>query len=495
MKNRSRKRMITSVLLFFSMSVMSCAPEVVTTKPPVDTTVVKPAAESYVRISPQNKAYLQLTNGDTFIPIGINTSFIRQEDKEEVILQKYEHYFQETAKYGGNFARIWLSAPAFEIENKKIGVYDSVIAQRVDKLVALAEKYQIRLKLCFEHFRDLTGYPAPFVYSLAFDKPFYAVKNGGKFKDMPDYINSKEGRAVYLNRAAFWLNRYANKPIIFGWELWNEMEHTRVPTPAVEAWMKEIFPGVKKLAPNHLVMQSMGSMSTSWARSIYKTFSAIPDNSIAQVHRYLDMGAELAVCRGPMDELAADAINDLRSFNLDKPIVLAETSAVEPNHSGPSKLFDKDVNGILFHDLLFAPFFSGSAAPGQSWYWDFYVDKNNLWYHLGRFSQAIKGFDPVKENAKPYFSNGENQLKIYSLLGTGKDLVWIRDGENNWQTELVNGKAPRVVKSQKFKLESGVVRVEFYDPWKQQWTKGEIKNNATILPDFSRSIVVRVEKM
>jgi hypothetical protein len=28
------------------------------------------------------------------------------------------------------------------------------------------------------------------------------------------------------------------------------------------------------------------------------------------------------------------------------------------------------------------------------WHWESYVDRNNLWYHFGRFSEVVKGINP-----------------------------------------------------------------------------------------------------
>ena len=89
-------------------------------------------------------------------------------------------------------------------------------------------------------------------------------------------------------------------------------------------------------------------------------------NDFLQVHRYLDCGGELDVCRGPMDVLAADAVRELRDRNPRKPVLLAEVGAVKPNHTGPSILYAQDREGTLLHDALFAPFFAGSAGSGCS---------------------------------------------------------------------------------------------------------------------------------
>jgi len=69
------------------------------------------------------------------------------------------------------------------------------------------------------------------------------------------------------------------------------------------------------------------------------------DHGVLQVHRYLDLGAGLPVCRGPVDVLAADAVEELRAFGVRKPILLAETGAVRPNHTSMSELHAKDQGG------------------------------------------------------------------------------------------------------------------------------------------------------
>ena len=84
-----------------------------------------------------------------------------------------------------------------------------------------------------------------------------------------------------------------------------------------------------------------------------------------------------------------------------KPVILAESGAVEPRHSGPFKLYAADRDGTLLHDILFAPFFAGAAGPGQIWHWDAYVAKNDLWWHFGRFRDVVKGIDPAEEFYTP----------------------------------------------------------------------------------------------
>jgi hypothetical protein len=170
-----------------------------------------------------------------------------------------------------------------------------------------------------------------------------------------------------------------------------------------------------------------------------RTFCLIPKNDIAQVHRYLDLGARLEVCHGPMDVLAADAVTTLLGFHAGKPVLLAESGAVEPSHSGPFKLYSQDKAGILLHDVLFAPFFAGAAGPGHCWHWDSYVAKNDLWYHFGRFAQAVTDIDPPAEQFRPLRIE-HPRLRVYALAGRHTFLAWCRDTQNTWQTELAEAR-------------------------------------------------------
>jgi hypothetical protein len=220
-------------------------------------------------------------------------------------------------------------------------------------------------------------------------------------------------------------------------------------------------------------------------------------NDVAQVHRYLDLGAELEICHGPVDVLVADAIRELIAMKPGKPILLAESGAVEPSHSGPFKLYDKDTSGIILHDVLFAPFFAGAAGTGHCWHWDRYVDQNDLWWQFARFAEAVDGLDPASERFQPT-RIAHPELRLYALKGKNTTLLWGRDVENSWQSELAKDARPRELRNVTIDLSPVTnlagATVFAYDPWTAVWTDTEPDGDTITLPSFKRSIVVKITR-
>ena len=439
---------------------------------------------AHVRASPRDPRYSELTDGEPYIPIGLN--MIGPPGNG---LEGMEEWFKKLSAQGGNYVRIWLSNPFFDVEHERSGVFDEERAKRIDALLTLAKKYGIRLKLCTEHFRHLGEGTQTWAA-----KPQHLIANGGPAKDTADFFRGEAGRAQYKRKLAWYAERYDCDPIVFGWELWNEMDAVRV--NVWEPWTAEMLPELHRLFPQNLAMQSLGSYDHENKRERYRRLCEMPGNDVLQVHRYLDLGAAWKICHGPVAVFAAEAVKDIRSFGVRKPVLLAESGAVEPSHSGPFKLYAKDKDGIILHDVLFAPFFAGAAGPGHIWHWDVYVDKNNLWWHFGRFAAVVRDLDPPAES----FETAELEhprLYVYALRGTRTTLIWCRDKENTWRTELAEDKPPEVIHGATLEIptswQGGKARsVRFYDPWTDTWQTGNAEPRLR-LPDFRRSLVIRME--
>ena len=348
--------------------------------------------------------------------------------------------------------------------------------------------------MTLEHFRGLTLDENPNTWSTKF---IYHSSNGGPLDSIRQYLSTDIGHKLFLDKLDFYRERYGSDTIFFGWELWNEMNAMRGAEDDVFfSWNKKMLVETKNRFPEHLVMQSFGSFDRERVRDTYKRMILMQNNEVAQIHRYLDLGAEMEICQMPMDLICSSAIDELKTYNSGKPMILAETGAVEPKHTGPSKFYTLDTRGILLHDILFAPFFSGSAGAGMSWHWESYVHKNSLWYHFGRFKKAIEGINPLDENFRPAKAETDD-FRIYLLLGEEKTLLWIRDKKSTWQSELRDGlPAPLIEHAVLYLKQLGLTEagheVKSYDPWKDVWKDLEVGSYFLELPAFQRSLIVRI---
>ena len=445
------------------------------------------AAGAFVRVSPRDHRYLELTDGQPYIPIGLNMIAPPYNSG----LEGMDVWMQQLSANGGNYIRIWLGNPFFDVEHVRSGEYDEEKAKRIDGLLELAAKHHIRVKMCIESFRHFGTRTQSWS-----SKPLHLIANGGTAKDIADFFDGQRSREQFKRKLEWYAKRYDGNPNIFGWELWNEIN--AVAGGDYMAWTEVMLPELHRLFPKNLAMQSLGSFDTDTKRSGYKRLSLMSGNDVAQVHRYLDLGATLDVCKGPMDVLAAEAVREMRAFKPDRPVILAESGAVEPGHSGPFKLYEKDKDGILLHDVLFAPFFVGAAGPGHVWHWDVYVGRMNLWSQFGRFAETVKGIDPPAEGFEP-LTVDHPRLRVYVLKGKQTILVWCRDSNNTWQTELADGKAPETIQGASLDVRAVLdsfkgAQVRTYDPWENRWADAKTDGAKVMLPDFKRSIVIRINR-
>ena len=443
-----------------------------------------------VEPSKVDSRYFADSEGRTFVPVGCNICFARVYDpatpgSRAKCEEMFFGWLRKFAANGGNYVRIWLGHRFFEIMPDKAGEYDPAAEATVVKTVRLCEELGLKIKFTLESFRTVypKGYESKEPYFEFFNRPLYAPYA----KSMREFLHSEECARIYLGKAerlkALGLG---DSPAVVCWELWNEINCIGGWRSDVGPWSDRMLAALRRMFPRQMTTQNLGSFSSPDIYDYYDYLGRVPLNDFMQVHRYLDPGAELDVCRGPMDVLCADSVRELLDRRPDSPAILAEVGAVKANHSGPSELYAKDKNGMLFHDELFTPFFAGAAGCGQPWHWDHqYIDGNGLWWHFARFAEAVKGVDPAAEHMRP-FRTETHRLRIWGLRGERTTLLFCRDKANTWESELVRGEAPAKISGERIPF-GGAMKC--YLPWKDRWVDVAADKP---LPDFTRSIVVRI---
>lgn len=447
----------------------------------------------YIGISADNPAYFSFSDGSPYIPVGINmiNPSGNTSTNPDSAFYEIEQWMKGLSENGGNYIRVWLSQSFWDIEDAA-GKYNEEKAQRIDRFFEMARKYGLRIKITLEHFRSITLAENSQKWATKF---VYHTSQGGPLDSVRQYLTSEAGQQLFLNKIDFYQKRYGADTLFFGWELWNEMNAMKGPEDSIFfAWNEKMLGEVEKRFPENLVMQSLGSFDTDKVRDVYKKMMLLDGNDVAQVHRYLDLGAPMDVCHQSMDIICSSAIKEILSYQTGKPVILAETGAVEPQHAGPSKYYPLDTAGILLHDILFAPFFSGSAGAGMSWHWESYVHKNKLWFHFKRFNEVIKGINPIEER---FVSANEEtgDLRIYHLKGKKTNLFWLRNKLSTWESELEKGIPTQMLQGvsidfKRFGIAALPDKIKVYDPWKDVWTTVEKDGELFMLPAFNRSLVI-----
>lgn len=443
-----------------------------------------------IQISEEYPQYFVTNTGATWIPIATNylPSRFRDDGDNQAAYELMEDYFKKFSENGGNSMRIWISTAPLEIEDTKEGDYNPEKFKRIDKMLELAEKYNIYIKFTLHHIRSIQ----PTNEGVAGWSNSTALATA--FQNITEYINTPKGINSYLNRARALAARYKDHKQIYCWELWNEMD--ALPSSAWPVFTPAVLDSVKKIFPNRLVVQTLGSLHSKTADMSYQKLFSYKNNDFISIHRYLDSGVDweqYEYTKLDIDELVSTAMDFAHQYVNDRPIIINEIGAVEPNHTGPYKYYGKDKDGMLIHDMIFAPFFCGAAGTGAMWHWDSYIYRNDLWYHYKRFKNAIEGVDPVKERFKQYMFESDG-VRCFALGGTTKTIIWGRDSGNNWRTELEQGIAPQPKNNVIIKLEqlknSNYKSVKIYDPWQDHWSSVKINNGQVAIPPFIRSFVI-----
>lgn len=403
----------------------------------------------YVQVSRRDPRYFAFSDGSSYVPIGLNLvgcgydrqpagneHFRASEDVRTTGMIQWRRWLAQMREGGANYARIWLSNRYTQARTEIMGVHDSAALARLDKVLDLARQYGIRVKLCFEHFRTFTD-AGHFAYKRVVDPD-----TGRQLLDVETWFREERWNRRWLEDIAPYLDRYQNDPVVFAWELWNEIDCGDACFETVERFTRRMLPEVKRRSPKNLVVNSLGSMDEACKQQVQDAFAAIPDMDFLQVHRYLDQGAPLEICREDPVAFSQDAVQ--RCSTGKKPLILTETGAVNDRHVGPFRFYSADHGGRIFDDVTYPAFFCGAAGSGHIWHWDCYVDAQNLWPHFRPLHDALEGVQVDAENFQPD-SIPDERAWILELKGDDTTLVLVRSRADRWDFVLRDGKEPPVL--------------------------------------------------
>ncbi|NLW48516.1 MAG: DUF5060 domain-containing protein, partial [Firmicutes bacterium] len=322
---------------------------------PVTFTVQSGERSGFIRVAPGDNGYFCFDNAQQYLPIGSNVAWY-----DERGMVAYEKWFSQMAANGSNYARIWLAPWGFAPEWKDTGLgrYHNrqLQAWQLDYLFELAEKHDIYLMLCLaNHGQFSTNTNAEWE-----DNP-YNIKNGGFLKEPVEFLTDPRAKELFKRRLRYIVARWGYSVNLFSWEWFNEVNLTAGlgDGSILSPWMEEMNNYLKIIDPYDRLVSNSYSSSYRGDEPEWTTTAV----DYLQIHQYNQFNWSKAWWQ---------TISDLRKFS-SKPILIGEYGL---------QSIVNDPQGIHFHEGLWAGIFTGSAGTAMLWWWDTFIEPNNLYYHF-----------------------------------------------------------------------------------------------------------------
>ena len=332
-----------------------------------------------------NTNYLSFDDNTQYIPVGENMSW-----QDNNVYNDYTTWLPKLTANEGNYIRIWMSDWAFAYEWKDVynqGLYHGLEsynqynAYNLDWLLDYCSQQNVYIMLCLNHHGQVSTTVDP-----EWNNNPYNAANGGPCTNTWDFFTNTTARAYYRNRMRYLIARCGYSKNIMCWELFNEVGFTDQYTAHqadVDSWHNEMSTYLKTTDVNkHLVTTSFGDASyrpATWT---------LPNIDFTQIHTYNSVpNLESSLVGGDLTYLS--------TYN--KPVLNGEFGL----GPGDSTLKADDPNGVHIHNAIWATSLSGALGSAMTWWWDGYIDPQNLYYHYKPLASFLNTLHLKDDNYKP----------------------------------------------------------------------------------------------
>lgn len=400
--------------------------------------------------STTNPRLLAFTNGDIFIATGLNIAWATPPYR----LEKHLAYIRSFAKNGGNHIRLWMCSWSAGIESNTPDQYRLDHAYLLDRILELCRQKNVYVTLVLDNHHDL-------VHGKSFP---YGKTVTERIKNFLSTPLSEQ----YKRRLRYIVARYGSDSHIMNWELFNELDEVlfdNAPPASMgnlrtlcARWVTASATFMKSIDQDqHLI-----SSSLSW--SDWDDVMAAQGLDLVQVHTYIPPFKNL-------DPLQKDGILPLQAripqlTRLARPYSFSELGYQGSNEHNDGHLADP--HGLLLRQQLWASFLLGSYGSGMTWWWDTYIDKNNLWKLYQPFTKSCAYIDWQDPQLKPLQANQGSSLRAIGWQSSTQALIWPQLRDNSWHRLSVQKQAARTFQQQHLVLKPMKADTQFHIRWISQ---------------------------
>lgn len=339
---------------------------------PASFRAVESPEPGFVRVAKRNPLYFEFDNGAPYFAIGENVCWPGPGGTYD-----YDNYWRKLSENGANYARLWIGPfDCFTLERTAhdaddpfgLGRYDLVNSWRVDYVIEEAAKRGIHVMFCIDSFNSLRIRPA---YPRWNECPYNAA-NGGPCHKPEEFFTNPEALKLFRRRLRYIVARWSYSPAVLSWEFWNEVNIVeKYVSRDVVRWHREMARYLRGLDPsNHLI-------TTSWAGvDGDPKVDTLPELDYIQSHQY-----------GAHD--AAEYMSRIcyqKAARFRKPHYFGEFGT-----DWQARQTGSDDQGIHLHNGLWSAVVSQAAGTAMLWWWDNYVEPNNLYHHFRPVAAFVDG--------------------------------------------------------------------------------------------------------
>ncbi len=353
-------------------------------------------------------------------------------------------WMKNSAAYGSNFTRIWLSNWFLGIQKGTApndfskGMTD---AAQLDRIFDAWHEMGMYGQVCLFSFNSFFDNPES-AESAWKTSPYNSLVNGGYLEKPSEFFVNE--RAIEDTKAYFryLVARYAYSTNIFAWELFNEVDLTTGYSDNFEnvvEWNGTMVNYIRSIDP-------YGHMITTSTASRQDVVNSQRIFDFASIHWY-----------------NYNNIKEISEFQQEfwyvnrRPVMLGEVGIM-------SAQIDEDL--ITFHQQNWAGVMGGGCGTGATWYWEKLDEVSGYWDYLVVSEMA----DHIPWNSEDMFVVATDNIKpsdktVQALGYRGKDFayLWLYDSEFTQVT-----KSAKDITNLKFtlKLNDG----KYHARWINTWT-------------------------
>ncbi|MFW5798787.1 MAG: hypothetical protein ACOCXX_03930, partial [Planctomycetota bacterium] len=338
--------------------------------------------------------YLKLSDGSPFFVIGQNMAWAGTGRSPD-----FDKWIDNLADHGGNTIRLFVTAGNHDglervyddggPRTSSLGRYDQRYAWMIDHLMRTCRRRGVRAIVSLYNFWDLRQ---TMTFGGQEHRPFadspYNRANGGPLVRPESFFTDAEAARLQRRLVRYVVARWGADRSVMSWELFNEVDLAPQDSrQQVVQWHRRLAAELKRLDRHGRPITTSGSGDID-------DLAALEGIDLVQSHVYNHRDMAGAIAR----EVAG-------KLRLGKVHLVSEFSA---SNEWLGDAMKQDPTGLHLHNGLWAAAMSGSAGGGMSWWWDTYIEPNDLYGHyrgLSRFVEGVPfhtaGFEPVTFEITP----------------------------------------------------------------------------------------------